>query len=732
MLVTVDSIQRKLISSVQFQNFLPMQNQASYFFHLLQYKVILEEFARTEEVSFPELSFEQVNNLPDSPNPDIDRDLYRLLDFLCFLKDRFPEGFSTILQIEADIRNHYKINKNTSRVLGILGQAIGRFSNRNWRIPGNIGWEGFKIPSYNTWSILKNRILFSNYAIASDPKETKDEYDDRAEFNHLKAVVAYHFFRQYDRLRNLAKIEQNWQSVLIVVDKKHLQEIDGDDNNFILMSQPLKNRKLKKSGKCICSTEAYADQPSANFYGTAFFITEKIIATAAHVVIFPDEPTIKFEDLRFIRGLEISSPLVDDQLKIPKKSIFKPKGGLNDISYWLNSEIDWAILEVEDAFSSHKALPGTPIIGYRNYTKDEAPVELYSAGHGLGLPKKFVFDGIVRKNHPKSYFSCTLDLFSGNSGSPVFDALTHEVIGIMARGERDFQSKGNCVVPIIYSTDSDFFGEQVQRMEPVINALIKKTGRMAKVLTQDRRLIPDNPRKNAPYGYLVREENSANYYIFILVPVNEGSNIGEPTLTESKGTKIFIYNLVENAAIDGYARDRIGPIELNETPENWELEVRVMFNPNDKDVYYKVRFDVENANVESNVPEDIFNDRPYMYLTRMEDVENANYEPFLIIPSLRFNDSQESPASPDVCADSYQDTVVLKPENAEKDGPSTNYIIPPVANTHEYKGKDEEGHYEVIIKNAPGQPESSKKGKVKNRHADTKPSGFEELRVFEI
>ena len=36
------------------------------------------------------------------------------------------------------------------------------------------------------------------------------------------------------------------------------------------------------------------------------------------------------------------------------------------------------------------------------------------------------------------YFTANLDTYRGNSGSPVFNAITHKVEGVLVRGEQDF------------------------------------------------------------------------------------------------------------------------------------------------------------------------------------------------------------------------------------------------------------------------------------------------------
>jgi hypothetical protein len=63
---------------------------------------------------------------------------------------------------------------------------------------------------------------------------------------------------------------------------------------------------------------------------------------------------------------------------------------------------------------------------------------VYVIGHPVGLPTKFADGANVRNNNNESFFVCNLDTYGGNSGSPVFNSSTHELEGILVRGETDF------------------------------------------------------------------------------------------------------------------------------------------------------------------------------------------------------------------------------------------------------------------------------------------------------
>jgi hypothetical protein len=68
----------------------------------------------------------------------------------------------------------------------------------------------------------------------------------------------------------------------------------------------------------------------------------------------------------------------------------------------------------------------------------------------------------VRDNTPVPFFAANLDTYGGNSGSPVFNATSGTVEGILVRGENDFVSNGSCYVSLVCPT-TGCRGEDVTR-----------------------------------------------------------------------------------------------------------------------------------------------------------------------------------------------------------------------------------------------------------------------------
>ena len=106
--------------------------------------------------------------------------------------------------------------------------------------------------------------------------------------------------------------------------------------------------------------------------------------------------------------------------------------------------VDFAVLELDRPAAERRPLDldmaGTPLPGRA----------LFVIGHPSGLPMKAAEGGHVQQSGPYS-FTADLDTFHGNSGSPVFDAMTGEVLGILSAGPGDYRRGGGraCKVPIV-------------------------------------------------------------------------------------------------------------------------------------------------------------------------------------------------------------------------------------------------------------------------------------------
>jgi hypothetical protein len=116
--------------------------------------------------------------------------------------------------------------------------------------------------------------------------------------------------------------------------------------------------------------------------------------------------------------------------------------------------VDFAVFRVDREIKNHEPLK-LNLNG--SISQDD---EVYVIGHPSGLPLKLADHAFVRQKLQKGYFVANLDTFGGNSGSPVFNSSTHEVEGILVRGDTDYQREGTCMIAFICPKGTGCRGEE--------------------------------------------------------------------------------------------------------------------------------------------------------------------------------------------------------------------------------------------------------------------------------
>lgn len=207
----------------------------------------------------------------------------------------------------------------------------------------------------------------------------------------------------------------------------------------------------------LCSGERFFEYPVAT-PATAFLVQQDLVVTLRHNLAF-------FGDLESIRvvfefALGISQEPASCKLDFSHEEIF---------------EVTEVYSLVDDGPNAFVALRlSRPVT-------DRAPVvcnfgapigakePVYMIGHPLGLPKIYADAAIVLDASSAEAFTASLDAFAGNSASPVFNAKTGHVEGILAEGGDDFQwteneDGGFCNYSIVYE-ESAPFGYKVVRIQ---------------------------------------------------------------------------------------------------------------------------------------------------------------------------------------------------------------------------------------------------------------------------
>lgn len=100
----------------------------------------------------------------------------------------------------------------------------------------------------------------------------------------------------------------------------------------------------------------------------------------------------------------------------------------------------------------------------RRTGKVNSDASFFVIGHPLGLPKISADQAILRGNLLDKTFTINGDTYSGNSGSPVIDAKTSLVEGILIKGDRDFEMDYVSLCQrSVHCEDSTCKGEMVLR-----------------------------------------------------------------------------------------------------------------------------------------------------------------------------------------------------------------------------------------------------------------------------
>lgn len=187
--------------------------------------------------------------------------------------------------------------------------------------------------------------------------------------------------------------------------------------------------------------EPFRNQPiAAGWLCTGFLVAEDIIATAGHCSSYG-----KATDLRFIfdfKMLDISTP----NTLIQTEKIYSGKELIHQ-SYNRIIGSDWALIKLD------RKVTNQTIVKLSKKTLNPNQ-QTYILGHPCGLPLKYSAGAHIR-HMTDNYFSADLNVYCGNSGSPVFCKESHEVLGIAVRGDnQDFRWTGEGWLSIIYPNAS--------------------------------------------------------------------------------------------------------------------------------------------------------------------------------------------------------------------------------------------------------------------------------------
>jgi S1-C subfamily serine protease len=210
-------------------------------------------------------------------------------------------------------------------------------------------------------------------------------------------------------------------SVVVVCDQSEID--DNGDGTSALQTQNF------GASLNLCATEPFRDQPTTGFC-SGFLVAPDVIATAGHCVDASNVTT-----RRFVFGFRMLDATTA-QTVIENSEIYR---GVELVGHQLAADgSDWALVRIDRSVPNHK------VVRIRRDGQIPNNQTVHVIGHPVGLPTKVAGGAAVRDNSPPAFFVANLDTYGGNSGSPVFNSDTHEVEGILVRGETDFISNGSC------------------------------------------------------------------------------------------------------------------------------------------------------------------------------------------------------------------------------------------------------------------------------------------------
>lgn len=235
----------------------------------------------------------------------------------------------------------------------------------------------------------------------------------------------------------------------------------GDPDNFTTFTKRSASRVYD-----VCRDEKYATQNVLPIC-SGFLVAPDLLVTAGHCVS-EDTPCESYSWV---------FDYTEGKNSIPNSDIYKckevVKTQLSQTYYHLE---DYAIIKLDRAVEGREALE------FRKKGKPRWGTDLLIIGHPFGLPQKIadgaevkagnllgIFTPVRTYLRKQDYFIANLDSFAGNSGSPVFNAKTGLVEGILIEGADDFifDEENQCERSRVLKNNSNSSEERVYRINQI-------------------------------------------------------------------------------------------------------------------------------------------------------------------------------------------------------------------------------------------------------------------------
>ncbi|MCX5784491.1 MAG: serine protease [Elusimicrobia bacterium] len=245
------------------------------------------------------------------------------------------------------------------------------------------------------------------------------------------------------------------------------------DNSSITLEAASNSYKLKTitlaADQGLRPGEAFGSQPVGAFCSGSL-VGEDIVMTAGHCVRFGANTKhgFKCEDFKAAFGFAVANSGGSAPEKIAESEVYACKSVIKHL--FTAADGDYALIKLDRKVAGHKALAVNRGAGLKKGD------EIFVIGHPSGLPLKVAAGATVRDASKAAYYVTDLDTFEGNSGSPVFNAKTKAVEGILVRGDKDFKPAGTGGNTYYVNPQNGGRGEDVTKIALVRGGIPKTSG----------------------------------------------------------------------------------------------------------------------------------------------------------------------------------------------------------------------------------------------------------------